>query len=521
MKTMTPEEFASSRRELISIMNDIVQIGRDFNDSLKSELVFTARKLERNNFEIVLIGEYQGGKSTLFNTICGGRHISPIGIGIKTSACKVSACHLSESKEEYVELFWKSDRELLLKMLPIIERQKAAVPEAQKLLDGEASLLTMKNLVCVKVLKKCILKQWQEYREYPSVFRDKDLLDDLRIATLILEFHDNNDIQVYRKKTKINIEELKEMVKFPIDWETRWKLGDKARFTPKECLFVFLGSAICHIHCKNLERLGCMVTDCPGLFTSPWDTAIAMQALQNADAILLLMRGRAVIGEEEVRVASEIARSNQVHKVFAALNAKEWPRAHICDIFMGEDYSKLVGANLDVGGKDAITVFHARLGYNASQLINNDIDDEAKEVIKDQIYNDLPIYLDISARRSIDTIENYISNPEELFKESNAKELLDKAEKFVVSHKYKSILFTEGALKALKLLEVERAKVLASEDACRKGALETRNEIEASRKILEEYQKEAVSIFDKSLKDERLEDIFFTEMFLNNISNLD
>ncbi len=48
------------------------------------------------HFKIVLVSSFQGGKSTIFNTLCGGRELSPTGFGLKTSAAVAEAHFLDD-----------------------------------------------------------------------------------------------------------------------------------------------------------------------------------------------------------------------------------------------------------------------------------------------------------------------------------------------------------------------------------------------------------------------------------------
>ena len=155
MKKMTPEIYEEKRNELIALLEGILKKATKIPDQSRKELQDTVGKLKRNSFEITLVGEFQGGKSTLFDTILEGREISPRGQGIKTSACKISAQSVPEGAKEYVNLRWKTDDELMLTMLDIvkanlIDDEKAYALFEQKK-DEKFYEMTKNTVFCTKI----------------------------------------------------------------------------------------------------------------------------------------------------------------------------------------------------------------------------------------------------------------------------------------------------------------------------------------------------------------------------------
>ena len=117
---MNQKEYTSHRQKLLGLMDDAFAI-KDIPVEAREELQEAKRTLLEDSFEIVLIGEFQGGKSTTFNALCDGREISPRGALIKTSACRISAHNLADlSKAEYARIEWKSDVELLKTIIDIV-----------------------------------------------------------------------------------------------------------------------------------------------------------------------------------------------------------------------------------------------------------------------------------------------------------------------------------------------------------------------------------------------------------------
>lgn len=91
-------DYQEKKMSLISIIDDIINV-EELNSSIKSQFISTKRKLQEDEFSITLIGEFQGGKSTTFDSLCGGREISPRGNNIKTSSCRISMTNISEDIE--------------------------------------------------------------------------------------------------------------------------------------------------------------------------------------------------------------------------------------------------------------------------------------------------------------------------------------------------------------------------------------------------------------------------------------
>lgn len=116
---MTPEIYAKKKEELLGILTDILQIAnlsatdREFFERKK-------KKLQEDEFSISLIGEFQGGKSTTFDALCGGREISPRGNNIKTSACKIKVTNISGNNEEHAKITWKTNAELVLTISKVL-----------------------------------------------------------------------------------------------------------------------------------------------------------------------------------------------------------------------------------------------------------------------------------------------------------------------------------------------------------------------------------------------------------------
>jgi hypothetical protein len=112
---MTPKEYESLRNELIELLQKAVSVSSiseaEVDEATRNELDEIYKKAMENQFYIVLVGEFQSGKSTTFNALCGGREISPRGSGIKTSGCIISrASKKSQNRPNSLPGFWPPEK---------------------------------------------------------------------------------------------------------------------------------------------------------------------------------------------------------------------------------------------------------------------------------------------------------------------------------------------------------------------------------------------------------------------------
>jgi len=522
---MTPDVYEEKRNALLVLVENIINNCVDLDEATKQELDVAAEKLRRNSFEIALVGEFQGGKSTTFNTFCGGREISPRGMGIKTSATKISAVSLPESEEEYVDIFWKTDRELLLTMMGFIEGSFNDHPERRKLFydpKNKDLAVTLQTPGIVDIAKECVAKEWKIYEENPKAYDSKSegKLDLLQIATLILRFFNNPELENYRVKNKVAVNELQSMVTFPQDWAIRWEQKQNAEFKLDEILFVFLSNAFCHIHSKNLERLGCIITDCPGLFAGPWDTEVAHTAMRNADAILYLIGGQTAIRESDLKALGKIVESKQEHKLFFAINARQ-SKEHTETQFRPTDCASIRSRGIELDVND-IFIFNARLAFNAKFFPY--VADERRW--KREVGGDLSNFLNLDAMDPDDMvqIQKFLADLDSLAKVSGLTELVDQIEYSIINKKAEAILVKGGTEKASNALNKLSGDLKSAEDAAQKTKEECEAEAEAARAKLQEFQNEVRGWVENSLGARPLADSlannFIEEVFIRNSAEI-
>lgn len=524
-KTMTPEIYENKRNQLIVLIENILKTATSLPEKSRNELEDTISKLKRNSFEIVVVGEFQGGKSTLFDTICDGRDLSPRGSGIKTSACKISAQSVPAEEKERVVLRWKNDEELMLTMLDLVKDNLMDDPNAYALFTkknstGDLILPSLSDNSIRDLATKALTKEWETYCKRPAAYDPEQTgrLDLLQISWIILNFYNNPELKQLRTKTQISPDELKSLVVFPIDWTIRWakdKKETKWRF--EEVPFVFLGEAEAYIHSRNLERLGCVITDCPGLFAGPWDTMIAHNAMINADAILYLIGGEKQVTDSDLRALAHIRNTDQGHKVFFAINARKG-HDDIVKMLRPVDFAMIQQRGFAIDKDEDIDVFNALLAFN-SRHTPEDRKAWQKETGKAiQTYLQLDMFDDTDK----ETIASLLENVDELYKNSGAPELLSKIETCVVLKKFESILVKGGTNKAGASLDVIDGDLKVKESIATKDLEKAQKDVADARAQLNDFQHFAQKKVDDTLDDPVSADLlaqdFWQNVYINQAS---
>ena len=518
--------YERQRNHLVSLLDDVLNI-KSLNQESRQRLQKIQAKSLENQFEIVLIGEFQGGKSTTFNAICDGREISPRGVMIKTSACKISAVNISQpDQQEYAEIHWRSDEELFLGMSKILERHLrqlapkrfaqanfALMMSEEGLSEQEKSSDAVKQNVFIdlhdaedlKLIQAALDLEWAFYRKNVKSY-SPDQLDVLRIASLIACHNLAPEIEQLRKKSTISIAELGRLVTFPMDWERRWQGKDAKVFQANEVVFAFVASVKCHIHSPNLARLGCVVTDCPGLFASRWDTEVARQAMFDADAILYLFGGDKTLSQGDIHSLNEIRRAKMEHKLFFAVNAKK-NLTNITNNILPENYAKLEaqGFSLKPGALYVYQALLALCAKNGDALLQQKLDEYSQEkflrVLKtlDEGYsNDFneawlelvgDLLRGLNRRWRVDDLSQ--ETVKDIGDKSGFNVLLPAIEQTVVRKKAYSILVGQGGEKAIQALAELEGEFKTREEGARRSEAEFRQSVVKAREDLEAFQKQA------------------------------
>lgn len=505
---INPVDYQKQKESLISIIDDILNI-EELHSSIKEQFVSTRRKLQEDEFSISLVGEFQGGKSTTFDSLCGGREVSPRGNNIKTSSCRISMTNISEDKEEYARVTWKTNYELALTIYDVLTFLSAddfGVKEDKYNEFNVCDLIDFSNENHLNLVKSAISKGWNALTEG----WEEEKKDILIVAEFIVNFY--NEVKQMFEETEYSISEASSLMTFPVDMMKRFSTDGVNSFAKEESIFAFVKSVNCYVHSKALSRLGCTFNDCPGLFASRYDTAIALQTITESDATLYLLGGEKQIGQSDKRAISEIAKiktvgcketeekSSSLSNIFFAINQrKSDDETSFVDLDLSEINSLGVGYNLE-----NLPTYNALLFYLATfgkSYLDNKLDSATIDtfISRNSKYGDtVPSIWKKMVKRAlstidvdpddcgIETVELNDSVISVILKLSKAEELFSQIETYVINQKAESILLTNGADKIEMCLKNLESKLKHKEQS---ALQDTQAKAEEYRKAKENYDK--------------------------------
>lgn len=469
----TPETYALKRDELIELIDKTVLVPGLSAQGTK-DLKALKKKCVENQYNIVLVAQYQAGKSTTFNALCGGREISPRGAMSKTSACKITVSNISEDdKAEYALVHWKTDQELLLNVKEIVERKISFKDLGVNQEHGCSSVLerivltndTHRRLV-LKVIseeyEKCILSYKEE---------DADKKEILQISIIAMKHYSDPQIRELVHRTVFKIEEIGNICVFPSS------INNIQKVKAEEAAFAYVNSIECFIHSPHLARLGCSFTDCPGLFASAWDTKVTYESLPEANAVLYLLSGEKQAGKQDVDANLYFHRMNLNDKLFYAINCQK----------PGKITQNIYQKDQELLGEESIQIFNAQLFFlgNIGKLfIEGQLDKFSKER-----FNFLADYSSIGKSFEeywvdmVQTIGNTTKNVvlrdiyelnedsvNTVFTESHFNDVFDPIEQHIVKGRAYSILIEKGINKLFKELSIVEDLLIRKEQDSYKDA---------------------------------------------------
>lgn len=526
------DRYSGFRDELISIIDD-------FNDHREEvdpvgdkvdELLGVKRRLKESQFEIALIGQFQGGKSTTFNALCGGREISPRGInggGVKTSAAVVTAQNIANGEtknglSEWAEISWLSEEELKAR----IREDVIASPE--------------KHDYSLAELRAAAASAWKNLD--PANEDDDDRIDLLQVATLRLKVLQSGEYKKYVKKVVVPIDEFQTFVRFPTDWDSRWgeKVAAERTFSVEECLFSCVDSVLVRLRSKYLERLGCRITDCPGLFVNRWDTNRALAVMQRSNAIWFLCNGDKSLKKDEVEVLRTIRANGAewVKKCFFTLNVRnpesstqnivQANRTKIHDAgFEGKNifmYNALVSMRLQQMRSvriNALSVHDRRCLALESKArretekaaiarINKADEGELIATIRELLCNTLYQTKDQDLYGASMTDDEVLSAIEPV---GRMLSVVTRLERYIISNKASSILIDKGANDCIRVLKFLQNYLKMIEDDAQKEYDQAAREWDDAKKRLKDFEDVALAKFGFLKEEGSLDDRFLSDFY--------
>ncbi len=486
------DRYTKYRDDLTQLLSEFIDKGIDIDNQYTPELTAIRKRLFEGQFEIALVGEFQGGKSTTFNTLCGGREISPRGLnggGIKTSAAVITAQNISDGETkngltEWAEITWLTTDEIKTRIC-----ESLYVDPQTKGLNFDA------------LLKRA----WENN---PT----DDELDKLRIATLQYRVISSTNFSKIAENNIVGINDFQKLVRFPADWEPRWAEQYKANFTLEESLFSCVDKVLVRLDSPALRRLGCRITDCPGLFVSRWDTEKANAVMNRANAIWYLLNGTKQIGKEDEKTLTYIKKYQWVNKCFLSINRRKNREETNPIIKTDAAILKRLGFHTE-----NLFEYNALLSFRLAQmklvpngLFDKDLSCLALESRPKDIVSDVLDEYKRDSRKIVFSLKRLIAkclaNIDEdladevrecseisesllatLVNEAGFNNILNQIDKWVVSSRARSILIDHGTKRCLNVLKDIQARQENIVVAASSDLEKHKQEADAATKKLDEF----------------------------------
>lgn len=284
-----------------------------------------ADKLKADTYTLVLIGAFQSGKSTLFNYLCDGRELSPVGPGgggLRTSGCMVTAHPLPEGDKECAIITWRKPEDLLsalgTTLIKYYDKPSSltCLTSREVNLDNEDDRRRLAELAVQELCKDGATLSNSE----------KELL---RFTLVVCRFYQDFADKCKKGSTTCTPDEAVVLTSYPQDWANKWLTTQEEgswyelrEFSSEEVNFAFCAGVELFLDSSLLRNIGCSIIDCPGLFISKWDTEIAERCIREANAILYMFAGNKSLTQEDVEALKECVRLGGSHKMIFGANVR-------------------------------------------------------------------------------------------------------------------------------------------------------------------------------------------------------
>ncbi|MGD1703395.1 dynamin family protein [Dapis sp. BLCC M229] len=586
------EIFDIKRNELLglldkadSIVEKLSQTG-DFpsiSEEVSNQINVTRERCYEGLFSIALIAPFQSGKSTTLNAFADGREVAPRGLGgggIKTSACLVKVQNPHKSREESVKITWRSKQDLLSRLDEILETTARSISnsetsqrlreisnkeaeaeteeEAKKYREEYFSIIDFTKPEGKTLLEQAVRKELEEYQRSQAKGSEtvQDQLDMLRFAMIVLAYYDDPMLEKLKNKTNFEPKDIENYLKFPHNFERRWNKCfnnysenlTKKEFTLEEVMYAFIEEVTYIVNSENLKKLGVKIIDCPGIFASKYDTSTALQAMQEASAILFLIAGDKQLSQSEIKVLSMLRDVGYGNKVFFSINYRNNPKNQASKNVFTTILAQL--KQLDFKGDYQLEplYFNAFLALRAMQgekLLNNALDFNTKESIKldaqamDEVdeENGEDIKSPSVEKAWLSTVEQVIYNVaktkfRELSSEIDAKTVklvrqesqwdsaTEKIKEYVFKTKAWSVLVDLGCEPVINTLEKSEYTLKLAEGNVEKNLEQVEQEWDEARQKLVLFKKESEKLLEFFIDDNWeivLTQSFWEEVYLPSI----
>lgn len=403
-----------------------------------------------NRYEIVLLGEYQSGKTTTLDAFCGGLNIGAIGHGTKTSAVPLA---VSFSNEMNVKISWKSEDELLANFAHISGYTPNFTFTNFRLSDKKTCELLSLDLENIRM-------SLQKNRSHSGEIEPD--LQFLAICSIILSFYDTKGYQEQKIKQH-SAQEIATLSRFPKNLLKRWIRNGVCDFSIDEIMFVFIKQIECGCPSQLLKDINGTIVDCPGLFANAYDSSVTQLAMINADAVLYILPYEKQSGNQIDKSLLTIKNKySDIHRKLLVSNNLSFLSSNSKSIFeTNEDTIKqYFGKESYVIPYDAHMAYlgEIKLSYEAGTL------DEITEshFIQTSRLNLVPVFWDSEILPEIETFESAWNertsdyahrlrrtqvSSSDLIKGSKILDLANSIKAFIENNKAYSTIISKGAAK--------------------------------------------------------------------------
>lgn len=460
-----------------------------------------ADKLKADTYTLVLIGAFQSGKSTLFNYLCDGRELSPVGPGgggIRTSGCQVTAHSIKEGEKERAEITWRSPAELLSALGSCLIEYFEEPSSPYTLTEKEVNLASEQDRA--KLAGFAVQKLTDPEEKLSD--NDRELL---RFTLIVCKFYGQFAARCSSGKSTCSLEESVKLSSYPQDWCSKWQYIEETQdwslpgFTADEVNFAFCGGVELFLDSPILRSLGCSIIDCPGLFISKWDTDIATRCIKEANAILYMFGGNKAMTQEDLAALKTAVQLGGRHKIIFGANL------HVARVQWDNILQNAIIPTLKMNGFDNPVVhnFHSAIALRSRELmlceydmlspmseaaIKLDIalDKEDMEVIE-FLRSQLNQHISNLTRGRMN-LANFADDYNVLDQFSGVPAFVSSANEFVVRNRAVSILVHEGTQQISDSLQLASAELGQKVELLEKDVEQAREILDGEEAALKEFQ---------------------------------
>jgi hypothetical protein len=446
----------SAGRSIIDFDKAKISLSNMVEDELKADMfsnslfknieeckahISTLRRVKDNclndKYKVLIMGDFQSGKSTTLDALCDGRHISAIGNGTATSAVLVSATY---AEEESINISWRDKLQFktifnhIIKYLPDFDWNKFD-------LDNHNS----RNRLAQAIDKFRNSKHCPNLREGDAKF--------LMLSDFVLKYYGTEELK-QKKDSLSSVSDISDITRFPKNGESEWQKNGMRKFNISDVIFIFINRVDCYIPSNTLRKLNCTVIDSPGLFNSSYDTMVTEAAMIEAHAIVYLLPYHKGIGEGVCKSLFAI-RDNykDVHKKLFVVN----------NIRLTDD-SNFAESNLEqihsmFGEDKQVCCYDAKLAYLAQLKKTYDSSNASESDYGNLLHVTRKSYNLVETKMSFSTfddawsyhIKNYAqagicpdTTPDKIIVSSGFEGMINDLKQFIADNKAYSVILSNG-----------------------------------------------------------------------------